>query len=42
MYYDCTNFYFEIEEADGLKQYGLSKEEQSHLEKKKTPMVKIL
>jgi transposase len=26
LYYDCTNFYFEIEEADGLKQYGLSKE----------------
>src|SRR5690554_6582039 len=26
LYYDCTNFYFEIEEATGLKQYGLSKE----------------
>ena len=26
LYYDCTNFYFEIEEAQGLKQYGLSKE----------------
>lgn len=26
LYYDCTNFYFEIEEADGLKQYGMSKE----------------
>lgn len=26
LYYDCTNFYFEIEEAAGLKQYGLSKE----------------
>lgn len=26
LYYDCTNFYFEIEEAKGLKQYGLSKE----------------
>lgn len=26
LYYDCTNFYFEIEEADGVKQYGLSKE----------------
>ncbi|MFD1169988.1 IS1634 family transposase [Oceanobacillus caeni] len=26
LYYDCTNFYFEIEEAIGLKQYGLSKE----------------
>lgn len=26
LYYDCTNFYFEMEEADGLKQYGMSKE----------------
>ncbi|GAB2322328.1 IS1634 family transposase [Alkalibacterium sp. s-m-28] len=26
LYYDCTNFFFEIEEADGLKQYGMSKE----------------
>lgn len=26
LYYDCTNFYFEIEEAAGLKQYGVSKE----------------
>lgn len=26
LYYDCTNFFFEIEEADGLKQYGKSKE----------------
>lgn len=26
MYYDCTNFFFEIEEASGLKQYGRSKE----------------
>ncbi len=26
LYYDCTNFYFEIEESDGLKQYGVSKE----------------
>lgn len=26
LYYDCTNYYFEIEEAAGLKQYGLSKE----------------
>lgn len=26
LYYDCTNFYFEIEEAEGLKQYGVSKE----------------
>lgn len=26
LYYDCTNFFFEIEEAEGLKQYGVSKE----------------
>lgn len=26
LYYDCTNFYFELEEAEGLKQYGMSKE----------------
>lgn len=26
LYYDCTNYYFEIEQEDGLKQYGLSKE----------------
>ena len=26
LYYDCTNYFFEIEDADGLKQYGLSKE----------------
>jgi len=26
LYYDCTNFYFEIEEADGIKQYGVSKD----------------
>lgn len=26
LYYDCTNFFFEIEKADGLKQYGASKE----------------
>lgn len=26
LYYDCTNFFFEIQEADGLKQYGRSKE----------------
>ena len=25
-YYDCTNFYFEIEQAEDDKQYGLSKE----------------
>lgn len=26
LYYDCTNYFFEIEQEDGLKQYGLSKE----------------
>lgn len=26
LYYDCTNYYFEIEEEDGLKEYGKSKE----------------
>jgi len=26
VYYDLTNYYFEIEEAEGLKQYGHSKE----------------
>ena len=25
-YYDCTNFYFEIEEEDGFRTYGKSKE----------------
>ena len=26
LYYDCTNYYFEIEEESGLRQYGKSKE----------------
>lgn len=26
LYYDCTNFYFEIEAAEDMKQYGVSKE----------------
>ena len=26
LYYDCTIYFFEIEQAEGLKQYGLSKE----------------
>lgn len=26
IYYDCTNYFFEIEEEEGLKQYGYSKE----------------
>ncbi len=25
-FYDLTNYFFEIEEADGIKQYGVSKE----------------
>ena len=30
LYYDCTNFYFEIEQEDGLKQYGKSKENRAN------------
>jgi transposase len=26
LYYDCTNYFFEIEQADGERQYGYSKE----------------
>lgn len=26
LYYDCTNFYFEIEDEDGDKEFGISKE----------------
>jgi transposase len=26
LYYDCTNYFFEIEQGKGLKQFGLSKE----------------
>ena len=26
LYYDCTNYFFEIEQEEGLKQYGISKE----------------
>jgi len=26
LYYDCTNYFFEIEQEDGLKQYGVLKE----------------
>ena len=26
LYYDCTNFFFEIEQEDSIKQYGVSKE----------------
>ncbi|MDI9476576.1 MAG: IS1634 family transposase [Natronincolaceae bacterium] len=26
LYYDCTNYFFEMEQAEGLKQYGFSKD----------------
>ena len=26
LYYDCTNYFFEIEQAEGIKQYGINKE----------------
>ena len=26
MYYDCTNYFFQTEQAEGLRQYGISKE----------------
>ena len=26
LYYDCTNYFFEIEQEDGIRQYGASKE----------------
>ncbi|NMA48500.1 MAG: IS1634 family transposase, partial [Tissierellia bacterium] len=26
LYYDCTNYYFEIEQSEGIKQYGYSKD----------------
>jgi transposase len=26
LYYDCTNYFFESEEEDGIRQYGMSKE----------------
>ncbi len=26
LYYDCTNYFFEIEQSEGIKQYGVSKE----------------
>ena len=26
LYYDCTNYFFEIEQSSGIKQYGVSKE----------------
>lgn len=26
LYYDCTNYFFEIEQEDGIRQYGFSKE----------------
>ena len=30
LYYDCTNYFFEIEQAEGLKQYGISKENRTN------------
>jgi len=30
LYYDCTNYFFEIEQEEGLKQYGPSKEHRSN------------
>ena len=35
LYYDCTNYFFELEEEDGLKQYGPSKEHRN------TPIVQM-
>lgn len=32
LYYDCTNYYFEIEEESGLRQYGISKEHRPNTE----------
>ena len=29
LYYDCTNYFFEIDQADGVKQYGISKQNQN-------------
>ena len=28
LYYDCTNYFFELEQADGLRRYGKSKQHQ--------------
>lgn len=35
LYYDCTNYFFELEEENGLKQYGPSKEHRN------TPIVQM-
>ena len=35
LYYDCTNYFFEIYQADGVKQYGISKQNQN------TPIVQM-
>ncbi len=35
LYYDCTNYFFEIEQEEGLKQYGFSKD------KKPNPIVSM-
>ena len=31
LFYDCTNYYFEIEDEDGIKRYGKSKEHRPNL-----------
>ena len=31
LFYDCTNFFFEIEEEKGMRKYGHSKEKYTHL-----------
>ena len=31
LYYDCSNYYFEIEQEDGSKKYGKSKEHRPNL-----------
>ena len=36
LYYDCTNYYFEIEQDDEFRKYGLSKEHRPN------PIVQIL
>jgi transposase len=35
LYYDCTNYFFEIEQEEGLKQYGFAKDH------KPNPIVKM-
>ena len=35
LYYDCSNYYFEIEQEDGSKKYGKSKEPQTRIRSSK-------